>query len=150
MRLVLMLALLAPLAASAQGTGTIAGTVFEADSATAVIGANVRIDGTTLGAATDIDGNYRIIGVTVGSYTVTASYSGYQSQAVQAVDVNAGATRQLNFTLVIGHSECVILCYTPPLINNSPFASRVILGDGIDPPSRDDYCCPGGSVYAGG
>ena len=73
---VLLFLLALPGIALAQGTGTLAGQVFEADGVTTVIGANVRIGGTSLGAATDIDGNYRINGVPVGTYDITASYAG--------------------------------------------------------------------------
>ncbi len=40
-------------------------------------GASVTIDGTTLGATTDVDGNYRINGVKPGTYTLTAQFVGY-------------------------------------------------------------------------
>ena len=149
MRLVLMLALLAPLAASAQGTGTLAGQVLEADSITAVIGANVRVSGTTLGAATDIDGKYRIIGVPVGSYTVTASYQGYQSQSIQGVEINTGSTRQLDFTFTDDASYgmefddfgCEAACERRwQLVTRGPYASRVSRPDGIEAREQDFWC----------
>ena len=130
---VLLFLLALPGIALAQGTGTLAGQVFEADGVTAVIGANVRVGGTTLGAATDIDGNYRIIGVAVGSYTVTASYSGYQSQAIQGVEINAGSTRQLNFTLTTGSLEVVEVVYEAPLITNDAVGqARVVTGEDLE------------------
>ena len=130
---VLLLLLALPGVALAQGTGTIAGQVLESDGVTAVIGANVRVDGTTLGAATDIDGNYRIIGVPIGSYTVTASYSGYQSSSVQGAEINAGSTRQLNFTLSVGALDEVVVTYEAPLITNDAVGqSRVVTGQDLE------------------
>ena len=65
MRLALLF-LLAATSASAQGTGTISGHVFDLRDGQPLIGANVRVDGTALGSITDLDGNDRIIGVPVG------------------------------------------------------------------------------------
>ena len=44
-----------------QTTGKISGVVSDAETGEAIIGANVRISGTNLGAATDVDGFYYII-----------------------------------------------------------------------------------------
>ncbi|HEX8299518.1 MAG TPA: von Willebrand factor type A domain-containing protein [Rubricoccaceae bacterium] len=122
-------AVLGPLAppARAQGTGTLAGQVLESDGVTAVIGANVRVDGTTLGAATDLDGRFRIIGVPAGAYTVTASYAGYQSQTVTVVEIAAGATREITFTLSAGTLDSVEIVYEAPLITNDAIGqSRIV------------------------
>ncbi len=130
---VLLLLLALPGVALAQGTGTIAGQVLESDGVTAVIGANVRVEGTTLGAATDLDGNYRIIGVPVGSFTVIASYSGYQSQSITGAEINAGSTRQLNFTLSTGSLEEVVVTYEAPLLTNDAVGqSRVVTGQDLE------------------
>ena len=133
MRAVLLL-LLATSAVSAQ-TGSIAGTVLEADGVTAVIGANVRVGGTTLGAATDLDGNYRIIGVPVGSYDVTASYVGYPSVSASGVVVEAGTTRTLAFTLAEGEYtyDCCFCDFGPPLITNDAIGqSRLLTGRDLE------------------
>ncbi len=76
-KILLALLLLAPAAAMAQG-GTIRGVVTDADGMT-LIGANVSLDGTTFGAATTADGTYRIANVPAGSYTLQATYLGYES-----------------------------------------------------------------------
>ncbi len=130
---VLLLLLALPGVALAQGTGTIAGQVLESDGVTAVIGANVRVDGTTLGAATDLDGNYRIIGVPVGSFTVTASYAGLQPQSITGAEINAGSTRQLNFTLSATSVGEAIVTYQAPLITNDAVGqSRVVTGQDLE------------------
>ncbi len=132
---VLLLLLALPGVALAQGTGTIAGRVLEADGVTAIIGANVRVGGTTLGAATDLDGNYRIIGVPVGSYDVTASYTGFPSVTVTGAEINAGSTRQLNFTLASGDNTTgvVDIVYVAPLITNDAIGqSRVATGSELE------------------
>lgn len=40
--------------------------------------ANVMIDGTTTGSASDADGNFVILNIAPGVHSVTASYIGYQ------------------------------------------------------------------------
>ena len=51
-------------------TGVICGTVTDAKIKEPLIGASVVIEGTTVGAITDIDGNFRIENVKPGTYTV--------------------------------------------------------------------------------
>ena len=96
--LVLMLLLATPLAAVAQNTGRLAGVVVD-DLGDPLPGANVILEGTQLGAATDIDGNYFIIGVPVGTYDVTASFVGYQTQTVEGVQISSGYTTEQSFEL---------------------------------------------------
>ena len=77
--------------ASAQ-SGKIAGTVTDAETGDPFPGVNVRIEGTTQGASTDVDGRYAIIGVRPGEYTVVVSFVGYQAQRVEGVRVRIDLT----------------------------------------------------------
>jgi iron complex outermembrane receptor protein len=76
--------------------GSISGTVSDADG-NPLAGANVSVEGTSMGAATITSGAYSISGVPAGSYTVTASFIGYESSN-QSVDVGAGSA-QADFSL---------------------------------------------------
>jgi len=79
----------------------------------------VVIVGTQLGTAADADGSYFILGVPVGTYDVQASFVGYQAQTVQAVDINADYTRELNFELSPGAElDEIVVEYERPLIQN--------------------------------
>jgi Fe(3+) dicitrate transport protein len=95
MRLALALALLlAPLAATARQApppGTVSGTVTHAATGAPIPGANVTLEGTLTGAATDAEGDFRIAGVRPGPYTVVASALGYRTERVRVV-VRAGET----------------------------------------------------------
>ena len=114
---ILVVALLLPVTAWAQNTGKIAGRVTDASSGDGMPGAAVIVEGTTLGAATDVDGNYFIIGVPVGTYTVRASFVGYQTSTLLGVDISAGYTRELDFSLEPGvELEEVVVEYERPLI----------------------------------
>ena len=84
--------------ALSQTTGKIRGTVTSADGQP-LAGANVIVDGTTKGAATDGEGNYTILNVEAGSYSVTASYIGYQSSTESNVSVKVDLTTPLNFAM---------------------------------------------------
>ncbi|MCZ4694611.1 TonB-dependent siderophore receptor [Ancylomarina euxinus] len=56
---------------------TISGLVKEQGSPQPLIGANVYIDGTNLGAATNQNGEFSITNLKVGEYEISVSYSGY-------------------------------------------------------------------------
>ena len=82
---------------------TIEGTVSD-DSGNPLVGANVTVDGTSYGAATDADGVYSInipSGTVDGStVVVSASYIGYKS-ATASVDVPVGGSVNLVFSLAV-------------------------------------------------
>ena len=87
--------------ASAQSS--IQGTVTDMNG-NALVGANVLIDGTSVGSAADTDGTYRIdvSSGTIGGNTVTltASYIGHTSQSA-SVDVPTSGSVTQNFSLAV-------------------------------------------------
>ncbi len=60
-------------------TGSITGRVTDIETGTALPGANVFLKGTSIGTATNIDGNYIITNVPPGKYEVIARYIGYET-----------------------------------------------------------------------
>ena len=88
--------------------GSVSGTVTDSDG-NALFGANVVVEGTSSGAATAADGSYSVDGVAGGSYTVTASYIGYESGSVTVnVDGTATANFSLSSSAVAGSSVSVL------------------------------------------
>ena len=88
--------------------GSVSGTVTDSDG-NALFGANVVVEGTSSGAATAADGSYSVDGVAGGSYTVTASYIGYESASVTVnVDGTATANFSLSSSAVAGSSVSVL------------------------------------------
>ena len=79
--LLAFLLLIAPLTLSAQ-VGKVSGRVTDASTGEAIPGANVIIDGTSMGGAADAEGDYFIIRVGPGRYDVTASVIGYQDLTI--------------------------------------------------------------------
>ena len=78
--------------------GTLSGTVLDAKTGEAVIGANVLIEGTTTGASTDIQGKYQFK-ITAGTYTVKISSITYETKTIQNILVDEGTVRTLDVTL---------------------------------------------------
>ena len=101
----------------AQGTGKLTGRVLDGSTGDGLPGANVIIQGTSLGATTDLDGNYVIIGIPVGNVNLQASFVGYAAETVTGIEINAGYTREINFTLMPGlELDEVVVEYERPLL----------------------------------
>lgn len=80
-------------------TGKISGLVIDAETGEGLPGANVMIEGTILGAATDLDGYYMILNVTPGVYTLEVMMLGYQTMKVEKVRVSIDLTSKVDFKL---------------------------------------------------
>src|SRR6266702_4689258 len=74
--------------ARAQG-GTVTGRVTDGKSGKGIPNVSVFLEGTRWRATTGEDGSYRLVEVTAGTYTLTASRIGYAKQS-QSVTVAAG------------------------------------------------------------
>lgn len=82
----------------AQTSGKLSGRVVD-EKGEALVSANVIIEGTSLGAATDIDGYYSILNIRAGTYTVVFRYIGYSVRRVEQVRINPDQTTKLNAAL---------------------------------------------------
>ncbi|MEM1057058.1 MAG: TonB-dependent receptor [Bacteroidota bacterium] len=96
--LLVALGLLSPVVAQ---TGSVAGTVTAAATGESLPGANVLLIGTGTGAATDLDGRYRIDGVSEGRARLVASFVGYTADTL-SVAIVSGETVTLDFVLQPG------------------------------------------------
>lgn len=107
------------------GNGKIAGVVKDANGAVTP-GANVVVEGTALGAASDAAGAYFILNVPPGTYRVRASGVGFTPQVVRDVRVGADQTVAVNFSLQpqsVGLAEVVVEAERP-LVDKSQTSSR--------------------------
>ncbi len=102
--LMLVLPLIAAQPAGAQSNsdkfGSIKGKVLDVKTGETLIGANVYIVSTCQGARTDIDGNYSILNVQPGTYTLRATYIGYKSITRDNVTVLPGIATVITFELL--------------------------------------------------
>jgi outer membrane receptor protein involved in Fe transport len=92
-------------------TGKIAGQVRNARGGESLPGANIIIEGTQLGASTDLKGNYVILNIQPGSYTLKISMIGYKNYIVDNVRVRIDLTTTVNGeleeTVITGESVTV-------------------------------------------
>ncbi|NOX90721.1 MAG: TonB-dependent receptor [Calditrichaeota bacterium] len=83
----------------AQTAGKIAGRVTDKNSGEPLPGANITIDGTSLGASTDLSGEFYIINIPPGKYTVRVQMIGYETKVIQGVQVSINRTSGLDVQL---------------------------------------------------
>lgn len=81
--------------------GIITGKVVDAESGDPLPGVNVIVSNTDRGAATDLDGVYRIARVPEGTYSVVASFIGYKRTIVDDVKVVEGKATKLDYVLSV-------------------------------------------------
>jgi len=84
-----------------QTSGKVRGIVTDEASGEALIGANVLIDGTGLGAATDENGEYFILNVAPGTYTMRAEIIGYKTAVEVGVRVYIDLTTTISFSTAV-------------------------------------------------
>ncbi|MCR4416171.1 MAG: TonB-dependent receptor [Ignavibacteria bacterium] len=115
-------------------TGKIAGRVTDARTGEGIPFANVIIEGTTLGAATNLEGYYTIINVPPGVYTLRASVVGYETKIVTNVRVNIDLTTRIDFELrekTVELGQEVVVTATRPLVQKDLTASTSVVGSDL-------------------
>ena len=85
-----LLGIICPLFLHAQKTGNIIGVVKDKNTQETLVGVAAALEGTTLSAATDLDGKFKITGIAPGSYNLKFSFIGYQSQTIFNIVVTTG------------------------------------------------------------
>lgn len=93
-------------------TGKISGRVTDAKTGEALIGANVLLAGTMIGAATDLKGNFIILTIPPGSYTLRALMLGYQNVRMENVRVAVDFTTTVDIKLQETAIEMEVLVVT--------------------------------------
>ena len=115
-------------------TGRLAGRITDTATGEPLPFVNVVIMGTTLGAASDIDGYYSIINIPPGNYVVKASAIGYNSVSYQDVKVSIDLTTTIDFQLSeasVELGEEVVVIATRPLVRMDLTSSTAIVGDDV-------------------
>ena len=90
------------------GSVTLSGTVISSSDNQPIVGANVYVEGTTLGVTTDIDGNYSLT-VPASTRQVTFSFLGYDMKKIAVKDSElfklvtlVDASNELEDVVVVG------------------------------------------------
>lgn len=73
-----------------QAQTTVSGVVTDAELGDPLIGANLIIQGTSVGTSTDLDGNFSITSDTPLPWTLEVSYTGFANQIIQVTTAQSG------------------------------------------------------------
>lgn len=107
--------------------GTIAGIVTDAKTGQTVIGANVVIQGTTVGAQTDIYGKFSIPNVKPGTYNLTITFVTYKAHTVPDVIVESAKISAIRVEMQEDVSELqeVVITGTREINNDLSLISAI-------------------------
>jgi len=97
-------------------TGKIAGKVLDAETKEPLPGANILIEGSNMGDASDLEGDYNIINLPPGNYTILVSMMGYKKTRLENIIVKIDLTTRQNILLspeVIEGEEVTITAERP-------------------------------------
>jgi hypothetical protein len=129
-----LLALLSCSVVSAGTTGKITGRITDAATREGLLGVNVTLVGTKLGAATDPDGYYALLNVPPGVYTLKISIVGYAESRVTGVRVSIDFTSTQDITMkesaVIG-DEVVTVAERPFIRKDLTSSSATVSAEEI-------------------
>ena len=128
-----VLSLVLLVAGSAWGgtTGKLSGKITN-DKKEPMVGVNIRLEGQRLGAVSDDQGNYFIIGVPGGTYLVHANLMGYAPYTAQNVTITPDFTTTLNITLkteAIQQEEVRVDAQRPLLQKDATGTTRFLTSD---------------------
>ena len=133
--LLFFIALLLPVILYSGTTGKIAGRAVDIETGQPLIGVNIMIDGTSLGAATDLNGYYNIHYVNPGLYTLRATMIGYTTVVQKNVNVMVDLTSNINFEMgieTIKGEEVVVIAKPPVVQKDVTSTSFRVSSDQID------------------
>ena len=135
MKKILLLILLAPFIIYSGTTGKLAGTIKDAQTGEALVGANVIIEGTNFGSATNVNGEYVILNISPGKYNVKFSFIGYETTIMQDVSITVDQTTTIQISLnpqTIMVDEIVVTARTPLIQKDVTSSISVITREEIE------------------
>jgi len=135
MRKLIPLLIVIPFLLFAGTTGKLVGTIKDAQTNEPLIGANILIEGTDFGAATNAKGEYVILNIPPGRYNVKISYIGYEGVIFTDVVIVVDQTTQLSAELkpqTIEVGEVVVTATAPMIRKDLTSSISVISRDKIE------------------
>ncbi|MGB7600980.1 MAG: TonB-dependent receptor [Candidatus Sulfotelmatobacter sp.] len=121
---------LAPYAQAQQTLGGITGTVTDKtggvlpETVVTIVGDQTKL---TRSQKTDTNGSYDFVSLPIGTYTLTFTHDGFETQKVPSVTVQADRTATINAVLPIGQVGTVVEVQAIPLINSVDTTNGYIL-----------------------
>ena len=149
--LVLAVAILAFATATLHAQTTVSGVITDAEYGDALIGANVIIEGTTVGASTDLDGNFSITSETPLPWTLEVSYTGFAQQTLEVTSAQSGMAIALQPSALIGQEIVVSASRRREKVQEAPasisvFNARKLEASPHDNPVRNLISAPGVTI----
>lgn len=126
--------LCAPMVLMGGTTGKIAGRVTDAKSGEPLVGANILLMGTSLGASSRMDGSYVILNIPPGVYDLRFTLVGFGSTLVKAVRVTTDQTTTVDRTLdaaSVGMAEIVVEAVRPMVQRDATASIAVVNSEQI-------------------
>ena len=123
---------------STSKTGSITGRVSDSKTGESLALANVIVNGTQYGAATDVNGNYFIKNIPPGIYSIKFRYLGFGDKRIENVSVKAGKSSVLDARLNSSDQELaeeIVVVAERPLLNqgyNSENESASVIDEFIN------------------
>lgn len=132
--LLLCIGMLVPAGIFAGTTGKITGIVTDANTGETLPGVNIVIEGTQLGAASGMDGDFSILNIPPGTYSVRASMIGYQAIVMEKVQVRIDLSSKVNFKMketVLEADEVTIVAERPMVQMDETYSMSSVSADEI-------------------
>jgi len=110
-------------------TGKVSGYITDKHTKEPLVGANIVLAGTVMGASADSKGHYFILLVPPGEYTIQARMMGYQTMNKLKVAVSADLTSTVNFELessILEGEEVSIVAERPVVQKDITSSTRII------------------------
>ena len=106
--------------------GSVSGRVTDAQTGDPLVGANVLVVGTNLGAATDINGEYAISRVPAGAQRLNANYIGFASSSSNVdVPVDGNATTDFGLSVAALNLNEVVVTGAGTAVEKSKIGNSV-------------------------
>jgi iron complex outermembrane receptor protein len=149
--LVMAVACLFLAAAPIYAQTTVSGTITDGELGEPLIGANVIIEGTTVGASTDLDGNFSITSDTPLPWSLEVTYTGFSPQKIEVTSAQSGLSIVLEPSALIGQEVVVSASRRREKIQEAPasisvFNARKLAASPNDNPVRNLVNAPGVTV----
>ncbi len=133
------------------GQTTISGVVTDADLGDPLIGANLIIQGTAIGASTDLDGTFEISSETPLPWTIEVSYTGFAPQELNITGNQTGMAIKLAAGALLGQEVVISASRRREKIQEAPasisvFTARKLEASPNTDPARNLINAPGVTV----
>ena len=118
--LLLSLLVFTPISEAQQTLGGLTGTVTDKtgsvlpETTVTIVGDQTKLTRTL---KTSANGNYDFVNLPIGTYTLTFTHEGFQTQKIPSIQVQADRTATVNATLPVGQVGTIVEVQATPLMN---------------------------------